>query len=191
MISKEEFINVLGDDIGSLCDKLDLESIEHEDKKELYLEYKGLMTRFLNCIADSNYDVWECRESFHALMTACNMRVQQFVEESNADDFDMTCVEPREAAKNVIRDCKNNITTISSVTTLHLALIKIAIKMQILVVSNLDESDKGESNNSDKNHEQNENADEFYDDLGCSKHEIELLEGLMGEFTEFDSYLRN
>ena len=57
MISKEEFINVLGDDIGSLCDKLDLESIEHEDKKELYLEYKGLLKRFLNCIADSNYDL--------------------------------------------------------------------------------------------------------------------------------------
>lgn len=190
MITGEEFIDALGDEINSLFNKLDAECKENEYKKDLYSEYRELLQRFLNCIADSNYDIWECRGSFSALGTICNIRTQKLMDESSTDDSNVSSVESKDAAAKVISDCKRHITTITSISTLQAEIIKVAIKMQMLVVSNLDKSGKGGSNNSDENDKISENADEFYDDLGCSKHEMELLESLMGEFPEFDPYLR-
>lgn len=166
MIEKGEFINKLNDEIN-------ISFREYEDN-----EFKGLFEEYQNRLADSDYDTCECRCSLYAFGRLCDLRIQKLIKICDLEDSDI-------AVSSTIEDekCSHNFSRLALL--LKTAIIKIIIKMELLCAN-----DEIENEGCNLNSKEINIYDEYYDDLGCSKKDMELLENLMGEFVEFDPYLR-
>lgn len=195
MKTKEEFLDALSGEIEKICKEYESDVEENQDKIELFSEYKELLETFQKKILGSNYDVTECKSSLVALGSVCQIRLQKIADILEHNDPEITDDMSTEEMKAVVSSQFSNLKTGLTATIVNGNIHRIIINIIRPSDSELDELKEkleklGDSAFEEIAIEMNEDSDEYYFDIGCSRHDAEFLENLMGEFTEFDEFLR-
>ena len=189
MEMNKEFVDSLRQEI----DKLNLyyENFDEDGGgQRQFAEYQELFEKLLMKLEESEYDIIACKACMQALGTICDLRLQNFIEKINVDepeyDDDATW---QEMIDLTIEHLNNSIVRIPAFSIRHSIMLMVLKASDFKwgaceTIKNLSESEKAKMGTRFNN---------FYrsldDDWQCSKQGAELLENLMGEFTEFDSFL--
>ena len=199
MKTREDFIEMLGNEINVLKEKCASDEI----KKEVFSESKDLLEIFLMKISDSSYDASQCCDCLNALEAICLVRLKKY--ESYPDvaaytNDDASTDEQLHELKTslkclkrdwyewfvsmAINDMSNKVTdSIMERQPIKERMDKYVPKLLALA----------ESEDPDISNPIEENGDDYFvydDNLGCDAANAKLLENLMGEFPEFDDLLR-
>lgn len=189
MTTKEVFIETIKNGINTQLMNCENES----EKMELFSECKELFEDYCKNLTASNYDIWECRYSLGALGVLCSIRLSQHLDEASKK----CCEEPWNMSEEEWHMMIGN-NWRSFGKGLNASLVKQAIFLVIIEANSPSKGDLSEMRKSieklkvSNDSSQKKSVDDVYfKEIGCYKQDMELLEGLMGEFAEFDPYLRS
>lgn len=196
---KDEIIKGFSGEFDALCQEYenDLDSEECKDKIELFLEYRKLIEDFLTRVTDSDYDADEYMGCFRGMAGLCIARLQKIesILEDNYAEFtdDMTNDEMLTIVCNQFRNLKKGSTAVFLKMKLLKAFQSVTLPNKSELEAMLEKLASIEEDGIeyvDVLMNEDDGNDSFCMDLGCSISDRKLLEGLMGEFPEFDEYLR-
>lgn len=189
MDKNREFVDSLRQEINALGEYYDKFDEAGRGKKQ-FAEYRELFETFLMKLEAADYDIVDCKACMQALGTICDLRLQGFIEKINVDEPEFEEDAPWQYMFEVnIGFLNNSIERVPAFSIKH-SILLMALKAvrpkwgACETIKNLSESQKAEMGTK---------LNTFYrsvdDDLRCSKRGAELLENLMGEFSEFDAFL--
>lgn len=189
MEKNKEFVDSLRREVNLLIEYYD-DFDENGRGQRQFTEYRELFETLLMKLEESDYDIVDCKACALALGKVCDLRLQDFIEKINVDEPEFEEDAPwQRMFKDTIEFLNNSIERVPAFS------IKNSIMLMVLkasdfkwgaceTIKNLSESEKAKMGTRFNN---------FYrsldDNWQCSKQGAELLENLMGEFTEFDSFL--
>lgn len=189
MDKNKEFVDSLRQEINALSEYYDKFDEAGRGKKQ-FAEYRELFETLLIKLEESDYDIVDSKACMQALGTICDLRLQGFIEKINVGepefDVDVAHQDTFESSIEFLNNSIERVPAFSIKNSIMLMALK-AVRPKwgaCETIKNLSESQKAEMGT---------NLNTFYrsvdDNLRCSKRGAELLENLMGEFSEFDSFL--
>ena len=189
MEKNKEFVESLRQEVNALIEYYDDFDEEGRGKRQ-FAEYRELLETLLIKLEESDYDIVDSKACTQALGAVCDLRLQEFIEKINVDEPEFEEDAPWQYMFEVnIGFLNNSIERVPAFSIKHSILLMAhkAVRPKwgaCETIKNLSESQKAEMGTK---------LNTFYrsvdDDLRCSKRGAELLENLMGEFSEFDAFL--
>jgi len=196
METRDEFIKELKKEVDSLIVKYERDAADDEGRKlECFKEYKDLIEIYMVRLASSEYDVDECKHSLHALGAVCKTRLEKISDILNENDPEITDDMSVDQMKEIVSTQFKNLSTGTTAAIVNTGICRLIMHMVLPSKSEIEAMIEKVSKLGDDAFEKiavrlEEGMSEYDFELGCDKHDIKLLEDLMGEqYPEFDAFL--
>lgn len=195
METRDEFIKELKKEVDGLAAKYESDADDNGRKLECFKEHKELLENYMDRLADSEYDVDECRQSLQALGSVCKTRLQKIIDILNDNDPEIADDMPVDQMKEIVSTQFKNLSIGTTAALVNVGICQLVAHVGLPSKSEIEAMIEKLSKFDDDAFEKaavlmEEGMSEYDFELGCDKHAIKLLEDLMGEqYSEFDVFL--
>ena len=195
METRDEFIKELKKEVDALVAKYERDADDNGRKLECFKEHKELIENYMDRLADSEYDVDECRQSLKALGSVCKTRLQKIIDILNDNDPEIADDMPVDQMKEIVSTQFKNLRIGTTAAIVNGGICQLVAHVVVPSKSEIEAVIEMTSKLDDEAFEKiairmEESMSEYDFELGCDKHDIKLLEDLMGEqYPEFDAFL--
>lgn len=195
METRDEFIKELKKEVDALVAKYESDADDNGRKMQCFKEHEELLEKYMDRLADSEYDVDECKQSLHALGSVSKARLQKVIDILSDNDPEISDDMPVDQMKEIVSTQfkKLSIGTTAAIVNGGICqlIMHVGLPSKSEIEAIIDKVSKLDDEAYEKIAVQMEDSMSEYDfELGCDKHDIKLLEDLMGEqYPEFDAFL--
>lgn len=195
METRDEFIKELKEEVDALVAKYESDADDEGRKMQCFKEHEELLEKYMDRLADSEYDVDECRQSLQALGSVCKTRLQKMMDLLNDNDPEINDDMPVDQKMELVFAHIENICIGTAATTVNGGICQLVARVGLLSENEIEAVIEMASKLDDEAFEKvaaqmEESMSEYDFDLGCDKNDVKLLENLMGEqYPEFDAFM--